>query len=74
LSSRRCGRSTGSTTAHCSSVSSQRPVIGACGDHRAAQGSHENASQVFMRLVLILLCYKYGSCLRKVLAVRSGWQ
>jgi hypothetical protein len=26
LSSRRCGRSTGSTTAHCSSVSSQRPV------------------------------------------------
>ena len=42
LSSRRCGRSTGSTTIHCSSVSSQRPVIGACGDHRAAPGSHEN--------------------------------
>ena len=41
LSSRRRGRSTGSTTAHCSSVSSQRPVINACGDHRAVPGSHE---------------------------------
>jgi hypothetical protein len=53
LSSRRCGRSTGSTTIHCSSVSSQRPVIGACGDHRAAPGSHEIIAQVFMRLVLV---------------------
>jgi hypothetical protein len=50
LSSRRRGRSTGSTTAHCSSVSSQRPVIDACGDHRAAPGSHENSRQLFMRL------------------------
>jgi hypothetical protein len=52
LSSRRCGCSTGSTTAHCSSVSSQRPVIDACGDHRAVPESHENFAQVFMRLVL----------------------
>jgi hypothetical protein len=44
LSARRAGRSTGSTTAHCSSFSSQRPVIDACGDHRAAPGSHEFAS------------------------------
>src|ERR1035437_7644993 len=29
---RRSGRSTGSTTSHCSSVNSQRPAIGACGD------------------------------------------
>jgi hypothetical protein len=52
LSSRRCGRSTGSTTTHCSSVSSQRPVIGAWGDHRAAPGSHEISPLLFMRLVL----------------------
>ena len=32
LSARRSGRSTGSTTSHCSSVNSQRPTIGACGD------------------------------------------
>src|ERR1035437_8466941 len=32
LSARRSGRSTGSTTSHCSSVNSQRPAIGACGD------------------------------------------
>jgi hypothetical protein len=32
LSARRCGRSTGSTTSHCSSVSSQRPRIGTFGD------------------------------------------
>jgi hypothetical protein len=31
LSARRSGRSTGSTTAHCSSFSSQRPAIGAFG-------------------------------------------
>src|ERR1700735_1657132 len=37
LSSRRCGRSTRSTTAHCSSVSSQRPVTVLCGYPRAAQ-------------------------------------
>ena len=52
LSSRRCGRSTGSTTTHCSSVSSQRPVTALRGYPRAAPGSHEIASQVFMRLVL----------------------
>jgi hypothetical protein len=32
LSARRASRSTGSTTSHCSSVNSQRPVITACGD------------------------------------------
>src|SRR6202034_436152 len=52
LSSRRRGRSTGSTTNHCSSVSSQRPVTVLCGYPRAAPGSHKSASQVFMRLVL----------------------
>ena len=31
LSTRRCGRNTGSTTSHCSSVSSQRPRIGTFG-------------------------------------------
>jgi hypothetical protein len=36
LSARRCGRNTGSTTAHCSSVNSQRPVIGAYGHSRAS--------------------------------------
>lgn len=36
LSARRCGRKTGSTTAHCSSFSSQRPVIGACRHSRAS--------------------------------------
>jgi hypothetical protein len=55
LSSRRSGRSTRSTTAHCSSLSSQRPVTVLCGYPRAAPGSHENASQVFMRLVLELV-------------------
>ncbi len=53
LSSRRCGRSTGSTTAHCSSVSSQRPVTALRGYTRADPGSHENSAQVFMRLVLV---------------------
>jgi hypothetical protein len=52
LSSRRCGRSTGSMTAHCSSVSSQRPVTALRGHPRADPGSHENGPQVFMRLVL----------------------
>ena len=41
LSSRCRGHSGGSTTAHCSSVSSQRPVIDAFGDHRAVPGLHE---------------------------------
>ena len=54
LSSRRSGRSTCSTTTHCSSVGSQRPVTALCGYPRAAPGSHENASQVFMRLVLAM--------------------
>jgi hypothetical protein len=53
LSSRRSGRSTRSTTAHCSSVSSQRPVTALRGYPRAAPGSHENIPQVFMRLVLV---------------------
>jgi len=35
LSARRCGRSTGSTTSHCSSVRSQRPRIGAFGDQQS---------------------------------------
>src|SRR5271165_9683 len=35
LSARRCGRSTGSTTSHCSSFSSQRPRIGASGDQQS---------------------------------------
>lgn len=35
LSARRRGRSTGSTTSHCSSVSSQRPRIGAFGDQQS---------------------------------------
>jgi hypothetical protein len=67
LSSRRRGRSTGSTTNHCSSVSSQRPVTVLCGYPRAAPGSHKSASQVFMRLVLassarrfFTLCWTVG--------------
>jgi len=43
LSARRAGRSTGSTTAHCSSFSSQRPVTALRSYPRAAPGSHENA-------------------------------
>ena len=35
LSARRCGRSTGSTTSHCSSFSSQRPRMGAFGDQQS---------------------------------------
>src|SRR5271157_4781581 len=35
LSARRCGRNTGSTISHCSSVSSQRPRIGAFGDQQS---------------------------------------
>ena len=42
LSARLAGRSTGSTTAHCSSFSSQRPVTAHRGYPRAAPGSHEN--------------------------------
>jgi hypothetical protein len=61
LSSRRSGRSTRSTTAHCSSVSSQRPVTALCGYPRAAPGSHKNASQVFMRLVLDACPVQYCS-------------
>jgi hypothetical protein len=52
LSARRDGRSTGSTTAHCSSFSSQRPVAALRGHPGAAPGSHKFALQVFMRLVL----------------------
>jgi hypothetical protein len=53
LSARRIGHSTGSTTADCSSFSSQRPVTALRGYPRAAPGSDEFASQVFMRLVLV---------------------
>jgi len=35
LSARRCGRNTGSTTSHCSSVSSQRPRIDTFGDQQS---------------------------------------
>ncbi|MGB9145478.1 MAG: transposase, partial [Acidobacteriaceae bacterium] len=42
----------GSITAHCSSVSSQRPVTELRGHPRADPGSHENSPQLFMRLVL----------------------
>jgi hypothetical protein len=41
LSARRIGRSTGSITAHCSSFSSQRPVMAVRGYPRAAPGSNE---------------------------------
>ena len=54
LSGRRAGRSTGSTTAHCSSFSSQRPVTALRGHPRAAPGSHEIILQLFMRQVLAL--------------------
>jgi hypothetical protein len=53
LSGRRAGRSTGSTTAHCSSFSSQRPVTALRGHPRAAPGSHEITLQLFMRQVLV---------------------
>jgi hypothetical protein len=39
------------TAAHCSSFSSRRPVTGLRGYPRTAPGSHESASQAFMRLV-----------------------
>ena len=53
LSARRAGRSTGSTTAHCSLFSSQRPVTVLRGYPRAAPASHKISLQVFMRLVLL---------------------
>jgi hypothetical protein len=60
LSSRRRGRSTGSITAHCSSVNSQRPVTALRGYPRAAPGSHEIGRQLFMRLVLAILTLPYA--------------
>lgn len=42
LSARRSGRSTGSTTAHCSSVRSQRPRIGAIGDQQSVSRMPSN--------------------------------
>jgi hypothetical protein len=48
----RTGRSTGSTTAHCSSFSSQRSSTGLRGCPRAAPGSDEFALQPLMRQVL----------------------
>ena len=41
LSSRRQGRSTGSTTTHCPSVTSQRPVIAACGAAQSFSRMHQ---------------------------------
>jgi len=55
LSARRCGRNTGSATAHCSSLSSHRPVTGASRPSRATAGSHEIAPQLFIRLILIFI-------------------
>jgi len=45
LSSRRAGRSTGSTTIHCSSANSQRPVIAACGAAQSFSRLHQNTTQ-----------------------------
>lgn len=64
LSSRRCGRSTRSVTAHCSSVSFQRPVTALCGFPRTDPGSHENGPQVFMRQVLGK--FRFGLCYSRV--------
>ena len=44
LSARRAPRSTGSTTAHCSSVNSQRPAIGACGDTQSTYSLPPNST------------------------------
>ena len=44
LSARRASRSTGSTTSHCSSVNSQRPAIGACGDTQSNYRMPPNAA------------------------------
>lgn len=51
LSARRAGRSTGSTTAHCSSFSSQRPVTALRGYPRADPGLHEKSRRLFMGLI-----------------------
>jgi hypothetical protein len=48
LSARRAPRSTGSTTNHCSSVNSQRPAIGACGEIQSNSRMHQiNPSNVY---------------------------
>ena len=48
LSARRASRSTGSTNTHCSSVNSQRPAIGACGDAQSNSRMHHlQASDVY---------------------------
>ena len=53
LSARRASRSTASTISHCSSVNSQRPAIGACGDYtELLQNATKCSFHVFMRLVL----------------------
>ena len=52
LSARRASRSTGSTIAHRSLVSSQLPAIGACGDTELLQNATKTLPQVFMGLVL----------------------
>src|SRR3974377_1547441 len=54
-STRRRGRSTGSTTAHCSSVSSQRPLISACRDRQSTSS---------MPPICPLGVYETGSSLR----------
>jgi hypothetical protein len=61
LSTRRDDRSTGSTSAHCWSFSSQRPVTALRGHSRAAPGSHkfrpsgiyETGSRIILPLVII---------------------
>jgi hypothetical protein len=45
LSDRRSGRSTGSTISHCSSVNSQRPAIGTCGDIQSISRMHQLTPQ-----------------------------
>ena len=55
LSARRASRSTGSTISHCSSVNSQRPAIGACGDYtELLQNATKCSLHMFMRLVVFI--------------------
>jgi len=63
LSARRCGRSTGSTTSHCSSVRSQRPRIGAFGDQQSISRMPPNR---------LLPIYETGSRLRIALVQSSA--
>jgi hypothetical protein len=48
LSARRAPRSTGSNSAQCSSVNSQRPAIGDCGNAQSSSRMHHpNTSDVY---------------------------